>query len=297
LRDEVVNGKTAELADDQNIQIESEDSKNDKIAEIEEFEKLLQEAKVNKVEKLNTQKPINIAQTSKEPVINEELAVAGVPSRDDVQDETLEAHQRRLLTFKEQFDSFENRHDKLKMKVEQIEEELKFLRGQVIALNSRKETFIAESKPSNKESTTIIQSDEKLNATADIQQSIESKDDTKEKMILAEQFYDKGKYRDAIGEYSNLLKTAKDVKSKSEANYKIAMCHYHLKEYEKSIQYYNAVCAISGDLYKDDAKIHIAEANMKLGKIDEAKKAYQNVLAEYPRSKHIPKARKMLQQL
>ncbi len=303
LRDQI----TGNNSDKQNIVEESPNAESDsQMAKIAAFEEKLLAAKKEKaevkrqIEKLDT-KPTVIIQPeeNKQPSV----AVAGVPSKDDAQDVEIQSNQRKLLTFKEQFSSLETKHDQLATKVSQIEEELKFLRSQVIALNSRKETFLNKDiakKETKKEGTPIIESEEKIAKKEGKQVQVEEQALAKqstEKLDLAEQFYNKGKYDDAITAYVAALNDIKSNKIKSEVLYKVAMSHYQLKHFEKSIAYFDQVCSLSENMFKDDAQIQIAEANMRLGKIDEAKKAYQNVLAEYPRSKHIPKARKMLQQL
>ncbi len=303
LRDQITGNNSTK----QNVVEESPDAESDsQMAKIAAFEEKLLAAKKEKAE---VKKQIELLDTKPTTIIqpeesrNEEVAVAGVQSKDDAQDEEIQSNQRKLLTFKEQFSSLETKHDQLATKVSQIEEELKFLRSQVIALNSRKETFINRdvAKTETKKATNpIIESDENIAKKEQKQVQVEEQTIEKistEKLDLAEQFYNKGKYEDAITAYVAALEDIKSNKIKSEVLYKVAMSHYQLKHFEKSIAYFDQVCSLSENMYKDDAQIQIAEANMRLGKIDEAKKAYQNVLAEYPRSKHIPKARKMLQQL
>ncbi len=303
LRDQV----TGDISNDNNFtNSESETNEQDaKIDKIAEFEKMLLSAKKEKSEgkqKIDEMKasPTKIIKAEE----TENLAVAGMQSRDDLQDESISSNNRKLLTFKEQFNSLETKHDQLATKVGQIEEELKFLRGQVIALNSRKETFINKenvAQEKTKSKTNIIESDEKIAEEKEEPKPEKSKEsstsNSNQELELAEQFYNKGKYKDAIASYLKAMNDIKVNRVKSEALYKVAMSHYHLKNYEKSIEYFDQVCSLAENMYKDDAQIQIAEANMRLGKIDEAKKAYKNVLAVYPRSKHIPKARKMLQQL
>ncbi len=300
LRDKIT-GNNMDLPEE-NISELKQNDREDQISKIADFEKkIIASKQIPKTKTTESQKATTIIQADSNPNESKELAIAGVPSKDEMQDENIDGNSRKLLTFKEQFNGLENKHDKLKTKVNQIEEELKFLRGQVIALNSRKETFIAkDAKPAEtkkQETNNIIHSDENIADSKVKSVEVSKHSENMQKLELAEQFYNKGNYNDAIEAYTEAIKEISKNNIKSEANYKIAMSYYHLKKYEKSIEYFDTVCSLSENMYKDDAQIQIAEANMKLGKIDEAKKAYKNVLAVYPKSRHIPKARKMLQQL
>ncbi len=300
LRDKIT-GNNMDLPEE-NITEQKQNDKDAQMSKIAEFEKkLIASKQTPKAKTIESNKTTNIILADSNPNEATQVAMAGVPSKDDLQDESIDGNSRKLLTFKEQFNGLENKHDKLKTKVDQIEEELKFLRGQVIALNSRKETFIAkDEKPSERKknkTNNIIHSDENIEDSKVKSVEVSKNSENMQKLELAEQFYNKGKYNDAIEAYTEAIKEISKNNIKSEAYYKIAMSYYHLKQYEKSIEYFATVCSLSENMYKDDAQIQIAEANMKLGKIDEAKKAYKNVLAVYPKSRHIPKARKMLQQL
>lgn len=307
LRDQVTGNMPGESDIAQEEDLSEQEDINNQMAKIAEFEEMLLAAKKEKAEvKTRIDKidntPTKIIQPEETKLT--ESAVAGVPSRDDIQDEDINKTNRKLLTFKEQFSSLENKHDQLATKVNQIEEELKFLRGQVIALNSRKETFSNKKNVAQAKTNNIIESEEKIAKKEDSVPQTKAEptpaannQNSDKQLELAEQFYNKGKYADAIDSYLKALDGIKSNNIKSETLYKVAMSHYHLKHYEKSINYFDKVCSLSENMFKDDAQIQIAEANMRLGKIDEAKKAYKNVLAVYPRSKHIPKARKMLQQL
>jgi len=70
-----------------------------------------------------------------------------------------------------------------------------------------------------------------------------------------------------------------------------------MSDYDKSIEFMNKVLNSQDSQYLDGARIRKAEANLKSGKIIEAKADYQALIRNHPSSNYVPKARKMLQQL
>jgi tetratricopeptide (TPR) repeat protein len=73
--------------------------------------------------------------------------------------------------------------------------------------------------------------------------------------------------------------------------------HFGLGQYEQAINYYKKVLGSRNPFKKDNAQIMVAEAEVRSGRIEEARKAYQAFVAQYPTSEFMPQARKMLQQL
>ncbi len=73
--------------------------------------------------------------------------------------------------------------------------------------------------------------------------------------------------------------------------------HFGLGQYQKAINFYKKVLGSRNPFKKDNAQIMVAEAEVRSGRIEEARKAYQAFVAQYPTSEFMPQARKMLQQL
>jgi len=104
-------------------------------------------------------------------------------------------------------------------------------------------------------------------------------------------------YQDAIRKLNKLITTEKDPEQINNCNFLLGESHFGLKQYEIAISYYKKVIASRLPVKKDNAQIMLAEAQVKSGRIDEARKAYRVFVEKYPTSEFLPKARKMLQQL
>ncbi len=104
-------------------------------------------------------------------------------------------------------------------------------------------------------------------------------------------------YQDAIRKLNKLITTEKDPEQINNCNFLLGESHFGLKQYREAITYYKKVIASRLPVKKDNAQIMLAEAQVKSGRIDEARKAYQVFVEKYPTSEFLPKARKMLQQL
>jgi len=88
-----------------------------------------------------------------------------------------------------------------------------------------------------------------------------------------------------------------DKISKSNVEYWLGESHYGLKQYKKAVKYFLAVLQSGNNKIYDDSKLKIANAYIKSGKPENAKTYYKKLITEHPKSKFVPKARKMLQQL
>lgn len=104
-------------------------------------------------------------------------------------------------------------------------------------------------------------------------------------------------YQGAIRKLNKLVTTEKDPEQINNCNFMLGESHFGLKQYQEAINYYKKVIASRLPVKKDNAQIMLAEAQVKSGRIDEARKAYQVFVEKYPTSEFLPKARKMLQQL
>lgn len=104
-------------------------------------------------------------------------------------------------------------------------------------------------------------------------------------------------YSAAAEHFIRSLREVSSKKQEAEINYYIGESYYFLNNYTASSDYFNKVLSYGEGDKLDAARIRKAEANLKAGNINEAKSDYQALIRNHPGSSHIPKARKMLQQL
>lgn len=104
-------------------------------------------------------------------------------------------------------------------------------------------------------------------------------------------------YKGAINELHNMLKKEKNKDNVGKLNYWIGESHFGLNQYDKAVNYFEKVLSSNNNAKKDDAQIMIAESHARTGNIEEARKAFSDLISNYPKSRYIPRARKMLQQL
>lgn len=106
----------------------------------------------------------------------------------------------------------------------------------------------------------------------------------------------KGEYAAATKLINEKLNSTTDPVVIANCNYWLGECSFNQRDYAKSITYFKSVLDSTGDK-KDVAQARIAESYLRVGKNEEAKTAYQNLLRDFPRSTHSPRAKKMLQRL
>ncbi|HRP02957.1 MAG TPA: tetratricopeptide repeat protein [Candidatus Kapabacteria bacterium] len=107
----------------------------------------------------------------------------------------------------------------------------------------------------------------------------------------------KGNFNESI----KLLNIAKSKetskKTQSEIIFYLAQAYFSIGDYNNSSLNYNNVIQNNNSSYIAESQLKLAESNLRLGKIDDARDAYQKLIASYPESRYVPIARKMLQQL
>ncbi len=104
-------------------------------------------------------------------------------------------------------------------------------------------------------------------------------------------------YRNAINELHEMMKNEKNPVNIGKYNYWLGESHFGLNQYDKAVNYFRKVLKSGNSAKKDDAMIMIAESQVRTGNVDEAKKTFSDLIACYPKSRYVPRARKMLQQL
>lgn len=106
------------------------------------------------------------------------------------------------------------------------------------------------------------------------------------------------KFTESLVKLHNLRnKTNNNSYQNSIIDYWIGEVYYLTKDYETALSYFRRASEISNSPKRDKANLMVAECLSRLGKINEAKKAYQKFIQDYPFSEYISRAKKMIQQL
>ncbi len=126
---------------------------------------------------------------------------------------------------------------------------------------------------------------------------VEKSTNINEDYELALKLYADKNYSQAIDKFKNTLTKTKEANVVSDCNYFTGECYFALKDYDNALLHFNKTISAGNGNKKDNAQLMIAEANVRTGKVTEAKSAYQNLIKFYPESELIAKAKKMLQQL
>lgn len=104
-------------------------------------------------------------------------------------------------------------------------------------------------------------------------------------------------YNSSIQKLKSILEKERNQQIISEANYYLGENYFRLQNYQLALNYYRKVSESNNSTRRDIAQAMVAESLIRLGEVNEAKIAYQELINKYPQSEFIPKARKMLQQL
>lgn len=116
-------------------------------------------------------------------------------------------------------------------------------------------------------------------------------------LILAIEAYKQKNYDRAITQLNALASKQDDPKVKTKCYYYLGESHFGLKQYDKAIGFFERVVTSKYASDPDAAQIMIAESHIRSGRVAQAKDSYEQLIKNYPRSRHVPQARKMLQQL
>lgn len=114
---------------------------------------------------------------------------------------------------------------------------------------------------------------------------------------LTENYLQNKDYSKAIAKLKEIESGLTTTLEKSKHNYLLGESHFGLQQYQKAIEYFIKVLESPEFDKKEDAKIMIAESQIRNGQTDSAKETFKQLIAEFPKSEHIPRARKMLQKL
>ena len=96
---------------------------------------------------------------------------------------------------------------------------------------------------------------------------------------------------------NKISETDKNPVTQSQCNYLFGEAYFGIGQYDKAVNYFSKVVSSSKASRKDEAQNMIAESLIRSGQIPQAKEAFKSLIAQFPKSDYIPKAKKMLQQL
>jgi len=109
--------------------------------------------------------------------------------------------------------------------------------------------------------------------------------------------FHKGNYQNSIKLLSEAKLSETSKKNQSEIAFYLAESFFQSGDYKHALSNYQNVVSNNNSNFTAESQLKYAESYMRLGKIVEAKLAYQKLIASYPESQFVPIARKMLQQL
>lgn len=104
-------------------------------------------------------------------------------------------------------------------------------------------------------------------------------------------------FRTAIDRLNALLDKEKSPVVIIHCHYWIGESYFGLRKYGEAIKHFEQVLESGSGEKKADARVMIAEAHVRSGKVAEAREAFSQLIKEHPESEYVPRARKMLQML
>jgi len=109
--------------------------------------------------------------------------------------------------------------------------------------------------------------------------------------------YNDQKYDQAIGEFGEILAMAPQSNLADNAQYWIGECYYALKNYRHALSEFQKVLAYSKTNKAEAAQLKIAMCYLELGDRTKARAELRKLIADYPNSEYVPRARSQLQEL
>jgi TolA-binding protein len=171
----------------------------------------------------------------------------------------------------------------------------------VKANNNSTQQHITEPKQQSKQ--TIDKTNDKKETNKDIHPEVKSEvkgeitDLNKLSFELTENYLEKKDFAKAIEKLKEIESGLKTEIEKNKHSYLLGESYFGLQQYAKAVEYFIKVLESPDFGNKDNAKLMIAESQIQSGEPTAAKQTYKQLIADYPDSKHIPRARKMLQKL
>ncbi len=157
-------------------------------------------------------------------------------------------------------------------------------------------TKVPIQRPNNKNSKTQIKRQE-IKTQPKIESSENNSINSKDLFDTAVNDYNSKDYNSSIQKFKTIVEKEKNQQLLAESHYYLGENYFKIQNYQMALNHYRNVIKLNNSPKKDISYAMIAECLMRMGDVNEAKLAYQELIDKYPQSEFIPKARKMLQQL
>ena len=118
-----------------------------------------------------------------------------------------------------------------------------------------------------------------------------------QKYQQARNLYEQYKYNDAIQAFSNLLAESSTTKLSDNAQYWIGESYYGLGNYEQAIAEFEKVFTFARSDKRDDAFLKLGLCHIRIGDRQQAKSELEQLLANFPNSEYVAKAKLYLSKL
>lgn len=138
---------------------------------------------------------------------------------------------------------------------------------------------------------------EKSDKTVKEQENTEADLETKEKYNIAFSHFKNRRFNEAVNLFQDIIETEKSPKILSDSYYWIGESYFGMEQYGKAMENFRKVGSTGSTSKLDNAQAMIAECLIRSGQIKDAKNAFKELIANFPGSSFVPRARKMLQQL
>jgi TolA-binding protein len=106
-----------------------------------------------------------------------------------------------------------------------------------------------------------------------------------------------GRYDESLNSLITLAASEKNPQKLNQYHYYIGESYFGLKQYEQAVGYFNKVIKSNNATKKAEAQMMLGETLLRLGQTDEARKALETMVENYPRNQYSNRARKLLQQI
>lgn len=111
------------------------------------------------------------------------------------------------------------------------------------------------------------------------------------------ELYEQRKYADAIRVFSELLREDDKNKLADNAQYWIGECYYGMGNFSQSLVEFEKIALFARSEKHDDAQLKIALCYLQKGERAQAKSELEQLLAAYPTSEYVDKAKQYLSKL
>jgi TolA-binding protein len=126
--------------------------------------------------------------------------------------------------------------------------------------------------------------------------NIKSPEISQQNIQQALNHFSKKDYQGAINELNIVLTKEKDPQTAASCNYWLGESYFRMGSYANAVKFFEKAAGTSYSK-SEEAKVMIGESFLRSGKTSEAKKSFEQFIKNNPKSKYLPRAKKLLQQL